>query len=129
MITFKEIMFLHEAALLAHGGSDGILNEHSIHSALAQPEMTFGGQLLFPTLWLQAAALGRSLICNHGFVDGNKRVGFAAMVVFLRQNGFDLSCTPDEGEQIGLDVAKGEVEVEQLAVWLESHAIKMDTAS
>jgi len=126
MITFKEIMLLHEAALLAHGGSDGILNENSIHSALAQPEMTFDGKLLFPTLWLQTAALGRSLICNHGFVDGNKRVGFATMVIVLRQNGYALQCTPDEGERIGLDVAKGEVEVEQLAAWLEAHAAKMD---
>jgi death-on-curing protein len=78
-LTVEEVLELHRLALAQSGGLGGVLDLGGLDSALAQPKMTFGGQELFPTLAGKAAALGFSLVCNHPFVDGNKRVGHAAM--------------------------------------------------
>jgi death-on-curing protein len=92
-----------------------------LESALAQPYMTFGGEPLYPSLAEKASALGFSLILNHPFVDGNKRVGFIAMALFLKRNGFQISGTVDEQEQLILGVASGEIGRDALAEWLEQH--------
>ncbi len=77
-LTLAEVLFLHKRHIEISGGAHGLRDQGALESALAQPEMTFGGQDLYPTLIEKASALGFSLICNHPFVDGNKRVGFAA---------------------------------------------------
>ena len=69
--------------------------------------MTFGGEDLYPTLVDKAAALGFSLILNHPFLDGNKRIGHAVMEVFLILNGYEISATVDEQEQVILALAAG----------------------
>jgi death on curing protein len=83
--------------------------------------MTFGGQDLYPTLAEKAAALGFSLVCNHAFVDGNKRVGHAAMETFLVLNGWELAAEVDEQEQIILRLAAGTLKREEFTVWVQSH--------
>ncbi len=82
--------------------------------------MTFGGQDLYPTIADKAAALGHSLIQNHPFVDGNKRVGHAAMEVFLVLNGYEISASVDEQEEIILSVASGQMSRAELANGLNS---------
>ena len=89
-------------------------------SALAQPEMTFGGEDLYPTLIDKAAALGFSLVNNHPFVDGNKRIGHAVMETFLVLNGFEISASADEQERVILLLAAGEMEREEFTEWLRS---------
>ena len=103
------------------GGSHGLRDEGALESALAQPQMTFGGQDLYPGLAEKTAASGFSLISNHPFVDGNKRIGVAAMILFLRANGFDLSGGVDEQEAVVLRVAAGEMPREEWAAWVQSH--------
>lgn len=76
-----------------------------MESAVAQPEASFGGEELYPDL----AALGHALIQNHPFVDGNKRIGHAAMEVFLLLNGHEIDASVDEQEQIIIEVASGKV--------------------
>lgn len=71
------------------GGILGLRDRGSLESAVAQPEMTFDGDDLYPTITDKAAALGYSLIQNHPFLDGNKRAGHATMEVFLLLNGYD----------------------------------------
>ncbi len=83
--------------------------------------MTFGGEDLYPSLEEKTAALGFSLICNHPFVDGNKRVGHAAMETLLLLNGFELSATVDEAEQLILSVASGSCSREDLLRWIKLH--------
>ena len=78
-----------------------------LDSALAQPRMTFDGLELLPTITEKAAALGYSLILNHPFVDGNKRVGHAALETFLVLNGMYLDAAVDEQERVVLQVAEG----------------------
>ncbi len=81
-LSLDEVLELHEKVLQRSGGSSGVRDEGALESALAQPQMSFGGQELYPTLAEKAAALSFSLINNHPFVDGNKRIGHAAAEVF-----------------------------------------------
>jgi death-on-curing protein len=82
-LTLAEILDLHYRVIETSGGSHGVLNLGGLDSALAQPQMSFGGQELCPSLAEKGAALGYSLIQNHPFIDGNKRVGHAALETFL----------------------------------------------
>jgi death-on-curing protein len=93
----------------------------ALEAAVAQPRMTFGGHDLYPDLPDKAAALGFSLIQNHPFVDGNKRVGHAAVEAFLMLNGFELVSPVDEAEQTVLGVAAGAIEREAWTAWVRGH--------
>ena len=120
-LSLGEVVDLHHTLLERTGGALGIRDLGMLESALAQPRATFGGTDLYPTLVAKAAALGFSLALNHPFVDGNKRVAHAAMEVFLVLNGFELTGTVDEHERLMLDLAAGEIDREQLAIWIERH--------
>ncbi len=120
-INLDQILALHNHIIQTSGGSAGIRDPGGLESAIAQPLMTFGGQDLYPTVIEKAAALCFSLIGNHPFVDGNKRVGHAAMAVFLRSNGYRIDATVDIQEQIILGLASGKVSREQLVEWLREH--------
>jgi len=119
-LTKEEVIELHRRGLERFGGMPGLRDEGLLDSALAQPQSAFGGQELHPTLAAKAAALAFSLINNHAFVDGNKRVGFASMAVFLELNSMKLICSPDEGESTVLAVASGAIDRQQLASWVDS---------
>lgn len=80
--------------------------------------MTFGGEDLYPDLAAKAAALMHSLVMNHPFVDGNKRVGVMAAELFLELNGGRLMASDGELEQVALSVARGELNAEELAIWV-----------
>jgi len=94
-----------------------------LESAVAQPEAGFGGKDLYPDLARKAAALGHSLIQNHPFVDGNKRIGHAAMEVFLLLNGHEIAASVDDQEKIILDVASGNVSRNELGEWISKHMV------
>ena len=81
--------------------------------------MTFGGVELYPTIAEKAAAIAFSLVLNHPFVDGNKRIGFAAMETFLVLNGNELAATVDDAEQTMLKLAAGELSREELVEWVK----------
>ena len=85
--------------------------------------MSFGGQDLYPGLADKAAALGFSLISNHPFIDGNKRIGHAVMEAFLMLNGFELVATVDESERVILAVASGEWSREAFEGWVRVHTV------
>jgi death-on-curing protein len=95
-----------------------------LESALAQPKATFGGADLHLTVGDKAAALAFALVANHAFVDGNKRVGHAAMEVFLILNGYEIEASVDEQERLMLDVAAGAIDRAALAQWLSTHVRK-----
>lgn len=78
-----EVLLLHERITLRTGGAGGLRDFGALASAVAQPRMSFDGQELYPSFLDKAAALGFSLIDNHPFMDGNKRVGRAAIETFL----------------------------------------------
>jgi death-on-curing protein len=120
-LTLSELLRLYEAVMDASGGSPGIADLGLIESALAQPRATFGERELYHGLASKAAALGYSLISNHGFTDGNKRIGHAAMETFLLLNGWEIACGVDEQESVILQVASGASSREAFTQWLTSH--------
>ena len=119
-----QVLRLHEDIVAVSGGSAGLRDEGALESALAQPFASFGGQDLYPTLIDKAAALG-SLISNHPFIDGNKRIGHAVMVIFLRLNGMDVEAPIDDQERLVLSVAAGETGRDEFNVWLEEHVVPL----
>src|SRR5215510_6017718 len=104
-LSLEEILSLHSLLIAQSGGSSGLRDRGALESAAAQPEASFGGEDLYPGLEAKAAALGHSLIQNHPFLDGNKRIGHAAMEVFLILNGFEIEATVDEQEELIIGVA------------------------
>jgi death on curing protein len=122
-LTADEVLELHARLLQQTGGMPGIRDRNGLDSAVAQPAMTFGGVDLYPTLADKASALAFSLIMNHPFVDGNKRVGHAAMETFLVLNGHELAASVDEQEQTILQVAAGTTNREAFEEWVRAHVI------
>jgi death-on-curing protein len=120
-LTLAQLLRLYERLMQESGGSAGIREQGGIESALAQPQITFGGDDLYPTLADKAAALGFSLIMNHPFVDGNKRIGHAAMEAFLLLNGHEIVAPVDEQEQVILQVAAGEIRRDEFSEWVAAY--------
>jgi len=120
-ITLNEVIELHDYLIAQFGGSSGIRDKGALESALAQPRATFGGIDLYPTLVEKAISLGFSLIQNHAFVDGNKRIGHLAMEIFLRMNGYKINAPINEQENIILQVASSKLGRDEFKHWLEEH--------
>jgi death-on-curing protein len=116
-LSVEQILLLHETGIEMFGGSAGLRDRGALESAVARPTMTFGGEDLYPDEASKAAALLHSLVMNHAFVDGNKRVGIAAAELFLRLNGYRLAGDDSELEELTMTVARGEIDAEALAIW------------
>ena len=120
-LTLAEILDLHARIIEQSGGAAGVRDLGSIESALAQPQMTFAGQELYPAIESKATAICFSLVMNHAFVDGNKRIGHAAMETFLVLNGFELASSVDDSEQIMLKLAAGKLTRDEFLQWISAH--------
>jgi death on curing protein len=120
-LSLEEVIALYNQVVVQSGGSSGLRDRGAVESAVAQPEMSFGGEELYPTIVEKAAALGHALIQNHPFVDGNKRIGHAAMEVFLILNGYEIGASVEEQEQTILAVASGQFSRAELSDWLGKH--------
>jgi len=114
-----DIRLLHNDLIARFGGMPGIRDEGLLISALAQPEATFGGELLHSTIYEQAAAYLYHLAKNHPFVDGNKRTAFAVMDIFLRMNGYKIKLTNPQIYHLVLQVVQDDMSKENLANYLE----------
>jgi death on curing protein len=115
----RALVLLHDESLSAHGGAPGIRDEGLFRSALARPLNPLAcGE---PDLCDLAAAYGVGLAKNHPFVDGNKRVAFLAIGLFLGLNGQRLVAAQAEATLVMLDVAAGGVNEQALAAWLREH--------
>ena len=114
---------LHDRLIRAWGGAPGLRDLGALESATAQPRMTFAGEDLYPDLPAKATALAFSLIKNHPFVDGNKRVGHAALETVLLLNGFELDAAVDEAERVILDVASGHCGRDEFLAWVRQRFV------
>nr|VFK44626.1 MAG: death on curing protein [Candidatus Kentron sp. SD]VFK49614.1 MAG: death on curing protein [Candidatus Kentron sp. SD] len=126
--NLQDVIGLHGKIIAQSGGMKGIRDRGALESAIAQPRMTFGGQDLYPDLTEKAAALGYSLIRNHPFIDGNKRIGHAAMEITLVLNGYEIDADVDEQEQVILAVAVGELSRAEFAAWLKPRLTPLSLA-
>lgn len=120
-LTVNEVLEIHSRVIQQSGGAGGIHDLGILESAVAVPRMTFAGEDLYPAIVDKASALGFSLIQNHPFIDGNKRVGHAAMEVFLVLNGFEIKASINEQERVILSVASGELPRDSFKDWLTQH--------
>jgi death on curing protein len=120
-LEIATIIALHAKVIAASGGYPGIRDENLLDSALAQPFMTFGGELIYATVSEQASALAFSMVNNHPFLDGNKRIAHAAMTLYLHECGWKISASIDEQETLFLSLASGTVGREELVSWIENH--------
>ena len=123
-LTAGEVLELHRRLIEEYGGKAWLRDLGALESAVAQPMQGFGGEDLYPTLESKAAALCYSLVLNHPFSDGNKRVGHAAAETFLVLSGHELDASADDAERVILGVAAGEVSREALTVWFRVHLVK-----
>lgn len=123
MIKFSKdkVLLLHQMMAEATGGSVGVRDDDLLDSALENCFATFDGIELYPTKEEKGARLGFSLISNHAFVDGNKRIGVYVMISFLEINGIRIDATNDDIVRIGLSVADGSMKYEQLLEWVRKH--------
>lgn len=120
-LTKNQVINIHSSLIAATGGLDGVRDDCLLDSALQTPFQTFDGLDLYPALLQKAARLGYSLVNNHPFVDGNKRIGIHTMLVFLMLNGVEIECTQKELIQVGLSLADGSMKYKELLNWLSKH--------
>lgn len=117
-LSTEQLLWLHRRLLHAFGGGSGLRDHGGLESATARPQATFGGEDLYPDVAAKAAALMHSLVMNHPFVDGNKRVGAMAAELFLAVNGHRLEASDDALLALTLSVSRGELSAEALAIWI-----------
>jgi death-on-curing protein len=122
-LTIEQVIELHRLTIRQSGGSGGLRDQNALESSIAQPMMTFDGADLYPTIAAKAGALAHALIQNHPFIDGNKRIGHAAMEVFLVINGYEIDASVYEQEELILCVASGKLSRQDLIDWVENHII------
>ena len=122
ILTKDQIILLHAQLIKETGGMEGIRDEGLLDSAVLNPFQSFDGKELYPSVLEKGARLGFGLIQNHAFIDGNKRIGAHAMLVFLALNGFAFSYTQKELTEIIFSVAAGEKNCDDLLLWLRSHS-------
>jgi death-on-curing protein len=125
-LQLAEVLELHRRLIDQSGGTAGIGDLGLLEASLAQPRQTYGGIDLYPELIEKAAALGFSLIQNHPFVDGNKRIGHAAMEITLVLNGVELVGSVDSAEAVVLAVAMGELNREAFTNLVKAHQQPID---
>lgn len=120
MIDIKTANDIHNILIDRFGGSKGIRDEGALEAALHRPYATFDGVDLYPTPIDKAAALFESLIINHPFVDGNKRVAYVLMKFLLFKNGLLIKSNTEEKYQMVIDASMGKMRFDEIKLWLQS---------
>lgn len=123
MIKFSKdkVLLLHQLLIQETGGSAGVRDEGLLNSALEGAYATFDGAELYPSKEEKAARIGYTLIANHAFVDGNKRIGMYIMLSFLEVNGIKMRPSNADVVHAGLGVASGSMKYDDLLAWVNEH--------
>jgi len=116
-----QVLFLHARLIEETGGSHGVRDMGLLLSALGRPKATFEGKELHSTIYQKAAALSASMINNHPFVDGNKRTGIGATVLFLSLNGYVLTASNQELLDLTMEIVQKKTAIDTIANWFERH--------
>jgi len=121
-LSLETVIEMHSELITQSGGLDGIRDINLLDASVNSPFHTFSGQYLYPTLQAMAAHLAFSLIKNHPFLDGNKRIGILSMLVFLDINGLPVTCTDNELVSLGFGLAESSIDESELIEWIISHS-------
>lgn len=125
MIKFskEKVLLLHQIMAEATGGDVGVRDEALLESAIENIYLTFDGVELYPSKEEKAARLGYSLISNHAFVDGNKRIGMYIMLSFLELNGIKINANNNDVYSLGMSVADGSADYDVILNWIKKHKV------
>ena len=115
----EKVLLLHQLMAEATGGDVGVRDEALLESAIENVYATFDGVELYPSKEEKAARLGFSLISNHAFVDGNKRIGIYIMLSFLELNGIKIEASNDEVYELGMKIAEGKADYDYILKWIK----------
>lgn len=117
-----QVIQIHCMLIQETGGRDGVRDDGLLDSALNSPFQSFDGEDIYKTIQAKAARLGFSLVNNHAFVDGNKRIGLLVMMTFLEMNGIILECSNEELIELGLGLASNKLDDKYLLDWIIKHS-------
>lgn len=126
-LAVDDIVRMHAHLVAAYGGSSELRDAGLLQSAVEAPRASFAGAFLYRDLSEMAAAYAFHLIGNHAFVDGNKRVGVMAALVFLTLNGQFVTATSDEIYELGIRTAKGEMDKVAIAEFFRSRCVDISS--
>jgi len=118
---YEQVIKIHSMLISKTGGMDGVRDDNLLDSALKTPFQTFGGKDLYPDILDKASQLCYSLIENHPFTDGNKRIGVHLTLLFLKINNIELTYSQKELIEFGLSVAAGNMTKDDIKQWLIKH--------
>lgn len=121
-LSKEQILMLHSMAIKQSGGLDGVRDDGLLDMALHAPFQTFESTELYPSIQSKAARLCFSIISNHPFIDGNKRIGILAMLVFLDVNQVEVNCLNQDIIELGLGVASGKCNMDFIIDWIIAHS-------
>ncbi len=124
-LDLEQILILHENAIGAFGGTQGIQDQNLIESALSRPMTSAFGADAYPTLFAKAAALFHGVVHNHPFLDGNKRTAFGALHLMLLINSHDLTASSTMATKMCLDAIDKKWTVEDVSDWIKLHSKKI----
>jgi len=124
-IPNRIVSTIHSDLLQRYGGRPGLRDPGLLDSALAQPKITVGGKFVHKTLFDKAAAYGFHVCKNHPFVDGNKRVAFVLMDIFLQKNGWEVTSNEEQAYSMMISLASGKLSKAQLSQWLTKYSSRL----
>ena len=125
MILLEEVLVYHTALIKKYGGSDGIRDDGLLLSALARPFITFDQQDLYPTPTGKAAAIFESMVINHPFLDGNKRIAFFLLRLILLDHDMDVAAGEDEKYDFTIAASMGKLDFDKIKAWIDSKLISI----
>ena len=124
-IPDEMVQIIHADLIHRCGGHPGLRDTRLLASALAQPKMTSGGKFLNRSIFDKAAAYGFHVCKNHPFIDGNKRLAFVLMDIFLLENGWEMNAPEEEAYPAMIDLSIGKLTKAQLSVWLRKNTSRI----
>ncbi|MCQ6958018.1 type II toxin-antitoxin system death-on-curing family toxin [Mucilaginibacter aquariorum] len=122
MISFQSAVRIHDKLIEQFGGSKEVRDESLLESALNRPFATFDGTDIYPTSIEKATALFESLIINHPFMDGNKRMAYTLMEILLRVGSLHLTASKEEKYVMVINASTGEMRFDDIKAWLEQNS-------
>jgi death on curing protein len=122
MINIEIVKYFHTILIDEFGGSTGIRDLNALEAAIQRPFSTFDGKDLYPTIYDKAAALVESLVKNHAFIDGNKRIGYVMLRFYLIESGFDLNASQTDKYNFIIEISKGNLDFESIKEWIVRNA-------
>lgn len=123
MISVQEVIEIHHILIERFGGAKGIRDRGLLESAVRRPFQTFDGIELYPLPIEKAAAIFESIVCNHPFIDGNKRIAWVLLRLTLLNNSCDVRASENDKYEFVMNAASGKLNFDEIRLWIEQHVV------